>query len=137
MSDIKITGKKQIKTINKEFQDKFPFLMLVLMKPEEWEKARTNGGTRKALPGNISLAEARTVTPKTTSEISIHGRTKVKNLEDNFVKQYGLHIQIGYGNTEGKLFYTGDECDDTSLTQLNKAMEEKGMKKKPRIDSYN
>jgi hypothetical protein len=136
MADITITGKKQIKTINKEFQEKFPYLMLTLLTPEEWEKARSAGGSRKALPGNMTLAAARTVTPKSTSEISIHGRTKVKNLEDNFVKEYGLHIQIGFGDKEGKLFYTGDESDDMSLTQLNKSMEEKGMKKKPRLESY-
>ncbi len=136
MAEMKITGKKVIKTINKEFQKQFPYLIFTLFTPEEWEKSRTEGGTRSYLPGNTRLADARTITPKRSSDFSIHGRTKVKNLEDNFLKTFGLHVQISYGNKEGKFYYTSDDDDELSLTQLNKKMEEKGMKKKPRFDSY-
>jgi hypothetical protein len=134
--EIKITGKKIIKTINKEFQSKFPYLMFSVMSPEEWEKARNKGGTREILPGNARLADVRTKTPKKSTQFSIHGRTKVKNLEDNFVKTYGLHVQLCYGDKNGEFFYTGDEHDTLSLTQLNKAIEDRGMKKKPRFSSY-
>ena len=134
--EIKITGRKVIKTINKEFQSKFPFLLFTLLTPEEWEKSRELGGKRSVLPGNERLSDARTKTPKKSSEFSIHGRTKVKNLEDNFVKSYGLHVQICYGDKQGNFYYSGDEYDELSLTQLNKKIENDGMKRKPRLDTY-
>lgn len=134
--EIKITGKKVIKTINKEFQKKFPYIMFTVMTPEEWDKARNKGGTRTILPGNSKLSDVRTKTPKSSSEISIHGRTKVKNLEDNFVKIYGLHVQLSYGDKNGNFYYSGDQHHDLSLTQLNKTLEDQGMKKTPRFDSY-
>jgi hypothetical protein len=134
--EIKITGKKVIKTINKELQSKFPYLLLALMTPEEWEKSRKQGGKRKALLGNARLADVRTKTPKEASMFSIHGRTKVKNLEDNFVENFGLHVQLCYADKKDNFYYSGEDHDELSLTQLNREMEEKGMKKKPRFDSY-
>jgi hypothetical protein len=136
MSEIKITGKKAIKTINKEFQEKFPYLMIIFMHPDEWEKSRKIGGTRTGIPGDTRLSEARTITPKSSSEISIHGKTKVKNLEDAFVKTYGLHLQICFGNPKGEFFYTSTQHDEMSLTQLNKLFEEQGMKKNLKWNSY-
>jgi hypothetical protein len=134
--EIKITGKKVIKTINKEFQAKFPYILFTLMSPEEWEKSREKGGKRKKLHGSERLADVRTKTPKKSTLFSIHGRTKVKNLEDNFVKTYGLHVQLGCGDKKGDFYYTADEYDDLSLTQLNKTFEDQGMKKKPRFEDY-
>ena len=134
--EIKITGKKIIKTINKEFQAKFPYLLFSVMSPEEWEKSRTIGGFRPAFPGNARIADVRTKTPTKSTQFSIHGRTKVKNLEDNFVKTYGLHVQLVYGDKKGQFYYTTDEYDSLSLTQLNKVIEDLGMKKKPRFESY-
>jgi hypothetical protein len=134
--DIKITGKKIIKTINKEFQAKYPYLLFGLLTPEEWEKSRKEGGKRNVLPGNAKLSDVRTKTPKRSSEFSIHGRTKIKNLENNFVKTYGLHVQIGFGDKQGNFYYSGGEDDELSLTQLNKKIERQGMKKKPRFDTY-
>jgi len=136
MSDIKITGKKYIKTINKEFQTKFPYLMLSFMTPVEWEKSRNQEGKSKALSGKTKLSDVRTVTPKSSSEISIHGSTKIKNLENNFFKIYGLHAQVCYADKNGKFYYTGEKSDEFTLSQLNKQMEERGMQKNPRVDSY-
>jgi len=131
MAEIKITGKKVLRTIRKEFQDQFPYLGLSFQTPDQWNKAREKGGTITVLDDGKKLAEVRTVPPpKDEKEISIHGRTMVKNLEDNFLKTYGLYVQVTCqkGDT---VYYTSGDMDSMSLTQLNKKLEEDGYKKKP------
>lgn len=39
MAEIKISGKKVLRTINREFNEQFPYLGLHFYTPEEWEKA--------------------------------------------------------------------------------------------------
>ena len=131
MAEIKITGKKVLRTIRREFQEQFPYLGLSFQTPEQWTKAREEGGTVTVLDDGKKLAEVRTVPPpRDEKEISIHGRTLVKNLEDNFLKTYGLHVQVTCqkGNT---VYYTSGDMDAMSLTQLNLKLEGEGYKKKP------
>lgn len=131
MADIKITGKKVLRTIRKEFQDQFPYLGLSFQTPEQWDKARKEAGSTSVLDDGKRLSEVRLVPPpKDEAEISIHGRTMVKNLENNFLKTYGLHVQVTFqkGNT---VYYTSGDKDEMSLTQLNKKLEEEGCTKKP------
>lgn len=126
MAEIKISGKKILRTIRREFQEQFPFLGLSFQTPEQWKKAREKGGTISVLDDSSTLASVRTVPPpKDEKEISIHGRTLVKNLENNFLKTYGLYVQVTLqkGST---VYYTGSEMDTMSLTQLNKKLEEDG-----------
>ena len=131
MAEITISGKKMLKTIRKEFQDQFPFLGLSFQTPDQWKMAREKGGTTLALDDSKRLSEVRTVPPpKDEKEISIHGRTLVKNLEDNFLKIYGLHVQVTFQKGES-VYYTSGTTDTLSLTQLNKKLEEEGYSKKP------
>lgn len=132
MAEIKITGKKVLRTIRKEFQDQFPYLGLSFQTPDQWNKAREQGGTITALDDGSRLSDVRTVPPpKDEKELSIHGRTLVKNLEDNFLKIYGLYVQVTYQKGDS-VYYTGGDMDAMSLTQLNKNLEEDGgYKKKP------
>jgi len=131
MAEIKISGKKVMRTIRREFQEQFPYLGLSFMTPEQWNKAQEKGGTVTVLPDDTKLAEVRTVPPpKDEKEISIHGRTLVKNLEENFLKTYGLHLQVTFAKGDS-VYYTSGETNEMSLTQLNKKLETEGYKKKP------
>lgn len=131
MAEIKITGKKVLRTIRKEFQEQFPYLGLSFQTPDQWNKAREGGGSVTVLDDGSKLADVRTVPPpKDEKEISIHGRTMVKNLENNFLKIYGLHVQVTF-QKDDTVYYTSGDMDDMSLTQLNKKLEESGFKKKP------
>ncbi len=128
---IKISGKKILRTIRKEFQGRFPFLGLSFQTPEQWKQGKEKGGVISLLPDDKKLAEVRTVPPpKEGKEISIHGRTLVKNLKDTFLKTYGLYVQVTFqkGDT---VYYTNAKMDDMSLTQLNNKMKEDGCVKKP------
>jgi hypothetical protein len=131
MAEITISGKKVLRTIRREFQEQFPYLGLSFQTPDQWKKAREKGGTVTVLDDGKKLAEVRTVPPpKDEKEISIHGRTLVKNLENNFLKTYGLHVQVTCQKGDS-VYYTSGDMDDLSLTQLNKKLEEDGYKKKP------
>lgn len=132
MADITITGKKKLKTISDEFQKNFPYLMLVFLSDAEQKKADDKGGKVKVLSHELTLASARTITPAKTTDISVHGRTKVSTLEKNFRDEYGLNLQVGYANDKGA-YYTSGALDEMTLTQLNKQMQENGCKLKPKL----
>ena len=131
MPEIKISGKKVMRTIRREFQEQFPYLGLSFMTPEQWAKANEKGGTVTVLADDTKLVDVRTVPPpKDEKEISVHGRTLVKNLESNFLDTYGLHLRVTFQKGDD-VYYTNEAMNDMSLTQLNKKMGEDGCKKKP------
>jgi len=127
---IEIDGRKRLRTIHKEFQEQYPYLGLRFVTPEQWEKARTTGGRITVLDDDQKLAEVRTKPPSKggDKEISIHGRTKVKSLEDNFLEIYGLHLKVGYAKGD-QGYYTNDDEAEMGLSQLNKKLEEQGYMK--------
>ncbi len=94
------------------------------------DQGREKGGTVTAIDNGKRLSEVRTVPPpKEENELSIHGRTLVKNLENNFVKIYVIYAQVTFQKGE-TLYYTSGDMDSMSLTQLNKKLEEDGGYKK-------
>jgi len=132
MAAITITGKKKLKTISEEIQEQFPYLFVVFLGEEAQKQTEEKGGKVKALSFEHTLAAVRTVTPKVTTDISIHGLTKVSTLENNFRKEYGLNLQISYANEKGA-YYTKGKLDDMTLTQLNTYLEENGYKKNHKL----
>jgi hypothetical protein len=131
MSEIGISRRKLLSTIHKEFQEKYPYLGLAFFTEEEWNKARSSGGTVKSLPGDKKLAELCPVPPpKDERELSIRGNTLVKTLEDNFLKMYGLHVQVTYRKGD-KAYYTSGADDAENLANLNKKKEAEGCVKNP------
>lgn len=106
--------------------------MLVFLSDAEQKKADGKGGKVYVISSDQTLASARTITPAKTTDISVHGRTKVSTLEKNFRDEYGLNLQVGFANEKGA-YYTSGEFDEMSLTQLNKHMQENGYKLKPKL----
>lgn len=132
MADITISGKKALKTINKEFQEQFPYLRLVFFTKEEWDKAQAGAATVQGIDPSERLANVRVTKPAVNEkDMSIHGRTLVKNLENNFFKLYGICVQVCY-NLNGKHYYTSGSDDDMSLTQFNAKLEQAGAEKNPK-----
>lgn len=131
MADIKISGKKVLKTISREFQEQFPFLCIHFFTIEEWKKTQ-EGQKASTMDTSQKLAAVRTKIPgKDEKELSINGHTLVKNLENNFFKTYGLYAQVGC-QKDGKRYYTAGGMDDMSLTQLNLKLEKEGYDKNPK-----
>lgn len=130
MAEIHITGQKMLKSINAEFQKNFPYLCLYFYTVENWNKTKS-GGSWPTIDVNKRLSEVR-VKKESTGEFSIHGRTLVKNLENNFYKIYGICCQVGWNEKDGHRYYTSGTHDDMTLSQLNKDFESKGCKKNPK-----
>ena len=131
MAEIHITGQKMLKTINAEFQEAFPYLRLAFCSKEDWKKANSTGGTIYDLDKNQRLSAVR-IKNEGSGEISVHGRTLVKNLEKAFYDTYGICCQVCYNDKDGNRYYTSGSEDSKSLTQLNKELESRGCKKKPK-----
>ena len=133
MAEIHITGQKTLKRINTEFQENFPYLFLSFCTVEDWEKANNTEGGGEIYPfdENMRLSEVR-VKKESPWDISIHGRTLVKNLEKIFLDNFGICCQVGM-SWKGNGMYTGEGYKKLSLTQLNRELESKGYDKKPKL----
>lgn len=132
MAEITISGKKALNTISREFQAQFPYLRLAFFTREEWERAQKGEPVVRPIDMTQRLAAVRTTIPaKDEKDLSIHGRTLVKNLENNFLKTYGLCVQVCYSKG-GQGYYTSGSNDEMSLTQLNAQLERDGYDKKPK-----
>lgn len=131
MAEIHITGQKTLKRINAEFQENFPYLFLSFCTVEDWDRANNDGGEIYPFDENRRLSEVR-VKKESAGEISIHGRTLVKNLEKSFLDNFGICCQVGM-SWSGNGMYTGEGYKKMSLTQLNRELESKGYDRNPRL----
>ena len=120
-SEMRVSGKKMIGTIQKEFTEKFPYIGLCIFPYSEKSKS-----TKSPFPATTKIVDVRK--KDSAGEISINGRTLVKNLESNFEKVFGLYAQVCYKTKSGG-YYTTGKTDEMSLTQLNAYGEEQGWEK--------
>jgi hypothetical protein len=108
-----IKDSKLISVIQKEFNDKFPFLKL-----EFYEKKHAIGEgsekTEKIDPGKI-IAEIRS--KHNTGELSINGHLKVKTLEEHFADDYGLSVQVF--RKSGDIWLQTTSTDEWTLSEQN------------------
>ncbi len=111
-------GRKKLSTLQKEFTAEFPYLGIMFYSEEEHEKSKRRQRIH-SLSGDLSLASVRT--RNSGEDLSLHGRTLVRTLEQNMLKHFGLFVQVCFG--QGKdchSYYSTDIADGISLTRLNK-----------------
>lgn len=125
MSEMRVSGKKMIGTIQKEFTKKFPYLQLWISPYSEAESVKDKLQLTSFL-SNTKIGDIRT--KESAGEISINGKTLVKNLKSNFDKIFGLYAQVGFTTKDAAKYYT-THSDEMSLTQLNARGEKEGWKK--------
>lgn len=120
---ISTNGRKKLKTLQDEFNDKFPQLKIAFsLKPSIDEKGESIYIPKSdLLDNNKTLSEVRTKTG--SGKISINGRKKVENLEKEFQDVFGLFVQVSRWTRDDK---TGKEywlqsfaTDDWNLTFQN------------------
>ena len=122
--EITVNGNKIIQTVQKEFSKKFEYLTLCFIVDEDRGKFVNVRGINTAR----RLSEVRKKI--STKEISIHGRTKVMNIEEYFWKELGIACQIGICNYNGHAHYFPiGSFNEKSLTQANEWAKESGCKK--------
>lgn len=123
-NEISVHGRKLMKTLQKEFSEKFEYLTLCFIVDADREK---NCNVR-GIDTSKSLADTRK--KFSNEEISIHGRTMVKTLENYFWEQLGIACQVGVCNYSGhKHYFPIGSFNDKSLTQANNWAEANGCTK--------
>ena len=122
MAEISVNGNKKIATLKKEFNKQFPYLRLSIYDP-----SMRNASTKTPLSGDKTLASVRT--KDTGGTISIAGNKKIKTLEAEFDKVFGLYAQVCYTEADGSRYYTSGSADDKTISIFNEKKKKNGCKK--------
>jgi hypothetical protein len=115
---ITISDQKQIREIQEEFNQLFPYLKL-----EFFSKLHKPGApsSRKQMKVNTkTIGECRTVNKK--GSLKITPEMTVNQLEQNFAKNYGLSVQIF--RKSGKIWLETTATDGWTLQEQNTQGEE-------------
>ena len=122
--EITVNGNKIVKTLQKEFSKKFEYLTLCFIVDADKDKCVNVTGINT----DKRLSEVRKKV--SNKELSIHGRSMVKTVENFFWEELGIACQIGICNYNGHAHYfrLGD-FNTMSLTAANQWAKEAGCKK--------
>jgi len=121
-TEISVNGNKKIGTLQKEFNKKFPYLQLCL-----FYSYMRNEASKSQLPEDKTLASVRCA--DTGGDISISGNKKIKSLEQEFDKVFGLYAQVCYYSSDGHGYYTSGSADEKTLSAFNSECEKRGCQK--------
>ena len=124
--EISVTGNKKIGTLMKEFNKKFPYIRLGLFYSYARQEV-AKGGTIYNIDADKTLASVRRA--DSGGDISISGNKKIKSLEQEFDKVFGLYAQVCYTTKEGNRYYTSGSNDEKTLASFNAECEKNGCKK--------
>ena len=133
---ISTNGRKKLKTLQDDFNDKFPNLKIEFSsKPSIDDKGESIILRAKdKIDNSKTLSEVRTKTGD--GKISINGRKKTETLEKEFQDVFGLFIQVSRWsrNSDGKEYWLQSSAtDDWTLTFQN-TFSKKDTKTKPKKD---
>lgn len=124
--EISVNGNKKIGTLMKEFNKQFPYLRLGIFYSYARQEV-AKGGSIHHIDVDKTLASVRRA--DSGGEISISGNKKIKNLEQEFDKVFGLYVQVCYTDADGHRYYTTGSSDEKTLSAFNAECEKKGCKK--------
>lgn len=140
MAEISVTGQKKVMTLQKEFNQAYPFIRINIYDPNEKIK-REKGETITSVDHSKTIAAVRT--KDNPGNITITGNKKVKTLEREFETIFGLYAEVCFTTKEGKRYYTRSDAkglkegriearihgDEMTLSALNDLCEKNGCKK--------
>lgn len=119
--EISVTGQKKVGTLMREFNARFPYLGLRLYSSEVKKLGPGQAYTPYRIPTDKTLASVREE-GATGGDISITGNKKIKNLEHEFEKVFGLYAQVVYcpkGRPAGSGVITTGAEDEYTLAGFN------------------
>lgn len=126
MAGISVSGNKKIATLQKEFNEQFPYLRLGIYYSYMRGTVK-KGGTITSIPGDKTIASVRRGEGK--GSISIAGNKRISSLESEFDKVFGLYCQVCYTEKDGHRYYTSGSDDKKTLCSFNEECKKKGCKK--------
>ena len=122
--EITVNGNKIMKTLQKEFSKKFQYLTLCFIIHADRGKCVNV----KGINTDKRLSEVRK--KFSNAEISLHGRTKVQNIENYFWNELGIAVQIGICGYNGhKHYFPIGSFNAQTLTGANDWAKSVGCKK--------
>ena len=122
MAGVSVTGNKKIATLQKEFNEQFPYLRLSI-----YYSYMRNEKTKTPLSGDKTLASVRR--GNGTGKISINGNKKISSLEKEFDTEFGLYAQVCYTEKDGSRYYTSGSDDAKTLSAFNAECQKNKCKK--------
>lgn len=123
---LSVSGNKKIGTLQKEFNKKFPYLRLGIYYSYARDQVK-KGETITQIPEDKTLASVRRADSGGT--VSISGNKRIKSIEQEMDKTFGLYCQICYTTKEGNRYYTSGSADEKTLSAFNAECEKNGCKK--------
>lgn len=126
MAGISVSGNKKIATLQKDFNEQFPYLHICIAYSYARDDVK-KGGSIRNIPGDKTIASVRRGEGKGT--ISIAGNKRVSSLETEFDKVFGLYCQVCYTKKDGHAYYTSGSSDSMTLCALNEWAKKNGCKK--------
>ena len=113
MSAIEITNDMTIEQVQKQFQERFPFLKIEFYSTEH----AAGEGTPEALRVNVETTIGKARTIQSDGVLGIHGNQKVITLENAFHELFGLNVQVF--RRSGGLWLQTTTTDDWTLGEQN------------------
>lgn len=126
VTEISVTGNKKIGTLMKEFNKQFPYLRLKICYSYA-RQAVAKGESISGIDVDKTLGSVRRA--DSGGDISISGNKKIKTLEQEFDKVFGLYVQVCYTEKDGHRYYTSGSTDEKTLAGFNAECEKIGCKK--------
>ena len=123
---LSVSGNKKIGTLQKEFNKKFPYLRLGIFYSYARDQVK-KGESITQIPEDKTLASVRRADSGGT--VSISGNKKIKSIEQEMDKAFGLYCQICYTDKDGSRYYTSGSNDEKTLSAFNAECEKNGCKK--------
>ena len=119
-TEISVTGNKKIGTLMKEFNKHYPYLRLLICYSYA-RQAVAKGESISGIDPDKTLASVRRA--DSGGDITISGNKKIKTLEQEFDKIFGLYAQVCFTAKDGHRYYTGASSDEMTLAAFNKQCE--------------
>jgi hypothetical protein len=113
MAEISFTGNKMLKSINKDWCTKFPYLYLGFFDAE-------NKGV-----GNWAVTHASVRATKGADELSTTATMNVSTFERRYKEAYGVAIEIKYVKN-GRKYRSLGEHNNLTLSEFNKWAKDNG-----------
>ena len=124
--ELSVTGQKKVGTLMDEFNKRFPYLGLRLYRPEA--KKVDGALTAYRIPTDKTLASVRSA-GASGGTITITGNKKIKTLEQEMDKVFGLYAQVCYcpkGCKPGSGYITCGSDDEYTLAAFNEKCQKDG-----------
>lgn len=108
-----IQDNRTLKETQKEFNAKFPFLQIKFY--AEKHKSGETSPVQQKLNDDLTIGEVRTI--HSEGELSINANQKISTLENNFLEQFGLNVQVF--RKSGNLWLQTSKTDHWTLGEAN------------------